>query len=96
MLYELPGAAINPPPIVPTLSKRRELSQREVSILTLIACGLCAEEVGFVNLVSPGQVRNILTEIYAALGVTNRIGAVVIALKRGILQLESLTVPVAD
>jgi len=61
------------------------LSARELAILRLIATGAANREIAARLTLSPQTVKNQLSVIYAKLGVSNRAGAVVVAIEKGLL-----------
>jgi two-component system NarL family response regulator len=62
------------------------ISPREIDVLKLIAAGKSNKEVAALLFVSEGTVKTHVLNIHQKLGVTDRTEAVVIAIKRGILQ----------
>lgn len=63
------------------------LSPREIEVLRLIAAGKTNKEIGAALFISEGTVKTHVVSIYGKLGVEDRTGAVVTAMKRGILRL---------
>ena len=64
------------------------LTAREMEVLSLVSKGMSNKEIGAsLNLVE-GTVKVHLTNILAKLGVSDRTQAVLIAVKRGIIQIE--------
>lgn len=63
------------------------LSRREVEVLQLVAAGRSNREIGAQLFISEGTVKTHLLSIHEKLGVRDRTEAVVVAMKRGILQL---------
>jgi two-component system NarL family response regulator len=63
------------------------LSPREVEVLRLIAGGKSNKEISALLFVSEGTVKTHVLNIHQKLGVNDRTEAVVVAIKRGILQL---------
>ncbi len=61
------------------------LTAREVEVLGLLARGLTSAEIAQRLFLSPKTVRNHLEHVYLKIGVTNRTGAVLFALERGIV-----------
>jgi DNA-binding NarL/FixJ family response regulator len=64
---------------------RSALSERQLEALHLLAAGATNQEIAARLSLSRQTVKNILSEIYAALGVSNRTEAVVTALNRGLV-----------
>jgi len=67
---------------------RTELTPREVEILALVKLGYSNNKTGPQLGISPQTVKNRLQVIYAKLQATNRVDAVVKAVKAGYLQLD--------
>ncbi len=65
-----------------------ELSGRELEVLRLLAQGLSNRAIGEALYISDRTVQAHLTNIYAKLGVTTRLDAVLTAIRRGLLTLE--------
>src|SRR5215510_15110042 len=63
------------------------LSRREVEVLKLIASGKSNKEIAAQLFVSEGTVKTHVLNIHHKLGVDDRTEAVVVAIKRGILQI---------
>jgi DNA-binding NarL/FixJ family response regulator len=63
------------------------LTARELEVLRHIAFGLSDKEVAHRLHVSPTTVHKYAGRVYAKLGAHNRVGAVVTALRQGLLQL---------
>ena len=63
------------------------LTRRELEVLQHIAFGLSDKEVAFRLRVSPPTVHKFAGRVYAKLSARNRVEAVVIALRLGLLQL---------
>jgi ATP/maltotriose-dependent transcriptional regulator MalT len=61
------------------------LSERERSVLELVAQGLSNRAIGAVLFISEATVKYHLQRIYAKLGVSDRTEAVVQAMRRGLL-----------
>lgn len=59
------------------------LSPRELEILHLLAKGCEIQEIGRLLYISPNTARNHVANIYAKLGVSNKVEAVMLALKKG-------------
>ena len=66
------------------------LTERELEILRLAACGLSNARIGERLFVSLRTVQVHLTHIFNKLGVGSRTEAVIVGLRRGVLQLEDL------
>jgi DNA-binding NarL/FixJ family response regulator len=84
------GEQYIPPEIATRMSGRllSQLSARESEVLQLVAKGLSNKEIGAALHVVEGTVKIHLTNILAKLGVSDRTQAIVVAVKRGIIQLE--------
>jgi len=84
------GEQYIPPEIATRMSGRvlSQLSGRELEVLRLVAKGLSNKEIGAALRVVEGTVKIHLTNILAKLGVSDRTQAILIAVKRGIIQLE--------
>ncbi len=65
-----------------------ELSERELEVLRLLAQGLSNRAIGEALFISDRTVQAHLTNIYAKMGVTTRLDAVLTAIRRGLLTLE--------
>lgn len=61
------------------------LTSREVGVLALLARGLSTREIAAQLTISTKTVRNHLEHIYAKLGVSNRVGAGLFAVRQGLL-----------
>ena len=66
-----------------------ELSERELDVLRYLAQGMSNRAIGEALFISDRTVQAHLTNIYAKLGVTTRLDAVLTAIRRGVLALES-------
>jgi DNA-binding NarL/FixJ family response regulator len=64
------------------------LSSREFEVLALLAKGLSNKQIGSALNVVEGTVKIHVTNILAKLGVADRTQAILVAVKRGIIQLE--------
>jgi two-component system NarL family response regulator len=64
------------------------LSERELDVLKRIAAGMSNKEIGDSLGISENTVKGHVNHVLAKLGVTDRTQALVLALKRGIIQLE--------
>jgi DNA-binding NarL/FixJ family response regulator len=65
-----------------------ELSAREQEVLQMLAQGLSNRAIGEALFISDRTVQAHLTNIYAKMGVTTRLDAVLTAIRRGLLTLE--------
>lgn len=65
-----------------------QLSPRELEVIRLMATGKTNQEIGAVLQISEGTVKYHVNNILSKLGVSDRIQAVITALKRGIISLE--------
>lgn len=65
-----------------------QLSGRELEVIRLMATGKTNQEIGAVLQISEGTVKYHVNNILGKLGVSDRIQAVITALKRGIVSLE--------
>ncbi|MBE9198863.1 MULTISPECIES: response regulator transcription factor [unclassified Nodularia (in: cyanobacteria)] len=65
-----------------------QLSKRELEVMRLITTGKSNQEIGVVLQISEGTVKYHVNNIYSKLGVSDRIQAVITALKRGIVSLQ--------
>jgi HD-GYP domain-containing protein (c-di-GMP phosphodiesterase class II) len=70
----------------PRAPDRRELSDRELEVLRLVARGLTNKEVAGALDLSPKTVSRHLEHIYEKIGVTTRAGATMVAMQRGLLR----------
>lgn len=79
-----------PPEIAMRIGERllAQLSPRELEVLQLVAKGLSNKEIGARLQVVEGTVKIHVTNILAKLGVSDRTQAIVVAVKRGIIQIE--------
>ncbi|MBL8096542.1 MAG: response regulator transcription factor [Anaerolineales bacterium] len=68
----------------------RDLSERELDILRLIARGLTNADIASRLFLSEGTVRNYVSQVLAKLGVADRTQAAVIALRHGLVELGDL------
>jgi two-component system NarL family response regulator len=64
------------------------LTAREVGVLELVAKGMSNKEIAAVLFVAEDTVKNHLKHAYSKLGVSDRTGAALLAVQRGILRLE--------
>ncbi len=67
----------------------RHLGEREIEILQLVAQGANNKEIARKLLISESTVKTHLLHIFGKLGAADRTAAVTIALKRGIIRLET-------
>jgi DNA-binding CsgD family transcriptional regulator len=72
-------------------SARLALTRREQAVLGYLADGLTAEAIARRLPASPATVRKHLQNLYAKLGVSDRLGAVLRGLDRGFLKTEDLS-----
>lgn len=65
----------------------RDLTKRELSVLTMLSNGLTRQQAGalLVPPISPMTVKTHLDRIYAALGVRSQAGAVATAIRNGLI-----------
>lgn len=84
------GEQYIPPEIAMRMGERllAQLSPREVEVLSLVAKGRSNKEIAAELRLVEGTVKIHLTNILAKLGASDRTQAVVVAMKRGILQLD--------
>jgi DNA-binding NarL/FixJ family response regulator len=85
------GQKYIPPSVGAKLAERvgiLQLSGREVEVIRLMATGKTNQEIGAVLQISEGTVKYHVNNILSKLGVSDRIQAVITALKRGIVSLE--------
>ncbi len=68
------------------------LSRRELEVLGGAAGGLTARALGDRFGMARQTAKNVLCDIFRKLGVSDRTGAVVVALQRGWLSLDAITV----
>ncbi len=66
------------------------LSQREIEFLRYMAQGLSNSEIGEKVHLSEGTVRNMISPLFAKLGVTDRTQAVVAAIRHGLIKVNEL------
>jgi DNA-binding NarL/FixJ family response regulator len=84
--FSAPGDELNEATAVAN-DVQEALTHRELEVLQHIAFGLSDKEVAFRLRVSPPTVHKFAGRVYAKLGARNRVEAVVIALRQGLLQL---------
>ncbi|MFO1488951.1 MAG: response regulator transcription factor [Verrucomicrobiota bacterium] len=85
------GEQILPPKIASLLAQRQQrddLSQRELSILELLVKGRSNKEIGSSLSIAEDTVKTHLKNLFAKLGVSDRTGAAITAIKHGIIHLE--------
>lgn len=84
------GGQYIPPEIETRMNDRllTQLSPRELEVLRLVARGRSNKEIGAALHVVEGTVKIHVTNILAKLGAADRTQAIVVAMKRGIIQLE--------
>ena len=84
------GALSIPPEVACRMATRMlsQLSNREFEVLALVAKGRSNKEIAAALHLVEGTVKMHVTNILTKLGVADRTQAVVVAIKRGILQLE--------
>jgi DNA-binding NarL/FixJ family response regulator len=68
--------------------KREELSQRELDVLESLVKGRSNKEIAASLFISEPTVKTHLQNLFAKLGVQDRVGAVVTAIRHGIVHLE--------
>lgn len=64
-----------------------ELTERELAVLQLVMAGLVNKEIGARLYISDQTVKNHMTAIMRKLHVTTRTEAVIVALRRGLIEL---------
>ncbi|MCL4296784.1 MAG: response regulator transcription factor [Anaerolineae bacterium] len=72
-------------PTIPSLDLPEALTLREQEVLRLLAQGLSNPEIAGQLHLSPGTVRNYVSEIFTKLGVSDRAQAAIAAVKLGLL-----------
>lgn len=83
-----------PPQVGAMLAKRladRELTRRETEVLQLVAAGKSNKEIGVAFNISEATVKVHITHILEKLRVTGRTEAINVAVKRGLVRLETGT-----
>lgn len=68
------------------------LTQKELKTIELIACGYSAKEIGLKHKLSEQTIKNLASNIYKKLHVTNAPSAVTKAIKLGLLDLDKITI----
>jgi len=85
------GRSYVPPEIATRLVTRTQagapLTTREIEVLQLMADGKSNKEIGAALFISEGTVKTHVNSIHEKLSVSDRTEAVIVALKRGIIQL---------
>ena len=89
IVARMTGAGEKPLPQHGETAMVEELSARELEVLQLLAQGLSNRAIGEALFISDRTVQAHLTNIYAKMGVTTRLDAVLTAIRRGLLTLES-------
>ena len=79
------SAALTPLLLRSSLLPQKTLTEQEVTILQLVAAEKSNAEIGEILKISERTVRCHLTRIYDKLGVTTRVGAAVMAVKRKLI-----------
>lgn len=69
---------------------RLEMTERERTLLVLIAKGLSNAEIATRLFLSPGTVRNYTSMLFSKLGVSDRTEAAITALREGIISLDDI------
>ncbi len=84
------GEIYVPPEIATRMNGRvlSQLSPREIEVLRVLARGHSNKEIGVALGVVEGTVKIHVTNILSKLGVSDRTQAILVAVKRGIIQLE--------
>ena len=84
------GERYVPPEIAMRIGERllAQLSPREMEVLKLVAKGFSNKEIAMELQVVEGTIKIHVTNLLAKLGVSDRTQALVVAVKRGIIQLE--------
>lgn len=68
--------------------KREQLSQRELDVLQSLVKGRSNKEIAAALFISEATVKSHLQNLFAKLGVPDRVGAAVAAIRQGIVHLE--------
>lgn len=69
-------------------SKREELSLREMDVLQYLVKGRSNKEIGAALFISEDTVKSHMKSLFAKLGVNDRTGAVIVAIREGIVHLD--------
>ncbi|MFZ5909557.1 MAG: response regulator [Chloroflexota bacterium] len=80
--------ALNTP--APEASISKDLTERDLDVLRLVARGLSNAEIAQRLFLTEGTVRNYVSQVLTKLGVTDRTQAAVIALRHGLVDLNEL------
>ena len=89
------GKAVLAPTVATRLLRQRQtpageaLSARELEVLSLVSRGTSNKEIARSLHLSEATVKSHLIHLFGKLGVTDRTAAVTVALKRGLLRLET-------
>jgi DNA-binding NarL/FixJ family response regulator len=89
------GKAVLTPTVATRLLRQRQtpageaLSARELEVLSLVSRGASNKEIAHSLHLSEATVKSHLIHLFGKLGVTDRTAAVTVALKRGLLRLET-------
>ena len=89
------GKAVLAPTVATRLLRQRQtpageaLSARELEVLSLVSGGASNKEIARSLHLSEATVKSHLIHLFGKLGVTDRTAAVTVALKRGLLRLET-------
>jgi len=89
------GKAVLTPTVATRLLRQRQtpageaLSARELEVLSLVSRGASNKEIARSLHLSEATVKSHLIHLFGKLGVTDRTAAVTVALKRGLLRLET-------
>ena len=68
--------------------KREDLSERELEVLRALVKGRSNKEIAASLFISEDTVKSHLTKLFGKLGVPDRVGAVLAAVRHGIVHLE--------
>jgi DNA-binding NarL/FixJ family response regulator len=74
-------------PLVPNVELTRQLSEREMEILRLLARGLTNTEISTHLFLSEGTVKNYVSAIFSKINVSDRTQATIFALRNGLAKL---------
>ncbi len=89
IVARMTAAALRTPASGGEAAMVEELTERELAVLQLVAQGMSNRAAGEALFISDRTVQAHLTNIYAKLGVTTRLDAVMTAIRKGLLTLES-------